>query len=353
MDEQPQSLQTLFASAKAQKASLEEDSPTTNPQYQELLDSAISTFEKCQTLVSKLSLFSTNESLEDIATADLQYLTLDYLFAEVLQRVFGSDRLKNLRRTRAEYERYLERLDNYGLLSSDDKKLYERYLENPNSFSLTPMNDAAARREAKIARFREEKELKQRLEYLSQNPDLLRNDDDAVRRLQLAEINLFIHQTFQALDMLAQELTLLEAAQAAGPPRTQRQEDDSRGRNNIDRSGYSERLDIGLTSKGRGGPLLSKTGVPLQPFVLTSRRAEIQKGVFRPGHNLPTMTIEEYLEEERRRGGIIEGGEQSGAPKEIDEDDMEKADEETMKARAWDEFKEEHPRGSGNTLNRG
>lgn len=66
------------------------------------------------------------------------------------------------------------------------------------------------------------------------------------------------------------------------------------------------------------------------------------------------MTIDEYLEEERRRGGIIEGGGPASAVRpEPDEDNMAKADEETMKARAWDEFTEANPKGSGNTLNRG
>lgn len=98
-----------------------------------------------------------------------RYLTLDYLLAEVLQRVFGADRLKDLRRTRAHFEKYLENLDNYDLLTSDDKKLLERYLESPNSFTLTLTNDAAARRQAKISRFREEKELKQKLEVPSES----------------------------------------------------------------------------------------------------------------------------------------------------------------------------------------
>lgn len=148
---------------------------------------------------------------------------------------------------------------------------------------------------------------------------------------------------------------MLIAAQKAATNQPSEGPQDPRRPSENSASSYSDRLDVGLSSAGRrGGPILSNTGVPLQPFVLTSRRTDIQKGVFRPGHNLPTMTIEDYLEEERRRGGIIEGGgEQSGLPKEIDEDDMEKADEETMKARAWDEFTEENPRGSGNTLNRG
>ena len=66
------------------------------------------------------------------------------------------------------------------------------------------------------------------------------------------------------------------------------------------------------------------------------------------------MTIDEYLAEEKRRGGMVEGGgEQSGVRQEVDEDDLERADVETEKAREWDEFKEDNPKGSGNTLNRG
>lgn len=66
------------------------------------------------------------------------------------------------------------------------------------------------------------------------------------------------------------------------------------------------------------------------------------------------MTIDEYLEEEKRRGGIIEGGgEQSGIRPQVDEDDLDAADRATMEARRWDEFQEANPRGSGNTMNMG
>lgn len=131
----------------------------------------------------------------------------------------------------------------------------------------------------------------------------------------------------------------------------------SQGSDALSRDAYSDRLDAPLSQLmqgGRGGPILSKDGKPLQPFVLLDSRQRLQQGVFRPGHNLPTMSIDEYLEEEKRRGGIIEGGgAQSGIPPEVDEDDLKQADIDTMKAREWDEFKEAHPKGSGNTLNRG
>lgn len=147
---------------------------------------------------------------------------------------------------------------------------------------------------------------------------------------------------------------MLSAMQnAPGPQRVQ--EDDPRERNNLGGANYSDRLDPSMSQLlgGRNGPLLNKKGKPMQPFTLLDRRTQLQQGVFRSGHNLPTMTIEEYLAEEHRRGNVLQGGEQSGIQPEIDEDDLDKADEETMKARAWDEYVEANPRGSGNTLNRG
>ena len=129
---------------------------------------------------------------------------------------------------------------------------------------------------------------------------------------------------------------------------------DSRENHRRGPNDYSDRLDRPVSHFGRGGPLLSKEGKPLQPFTITDKRSQMRQGVFRSGHNLPTMTIEDYLEEEKRRGGITDGGGTNQEPAaEPDEDNMELADQETMKARAWDEYTEANPKGSGNTLNRG
>ena len=66
------------------------------------------------------------------------------------------------------------------------------------------------------------------------------------------------------------------------------------------------------------------------------------------------MSIDDYLEEERRRGGIIDDRKNSqSGPVEVDQDNIALADAETMKARDWDEFVEANPKGSGNTLNKG
>lgn len=73
MAENSQNLQTLFATAKKEKQSLESSLETNTDEYRSQVNATIAKFEECQQLISRLSLFSPNESLEDIATGDLQY----------------------------------------------------------------------------------------------------------------------------------------------------------------------------------------------------------------------------------------------------------------------------------------
>lgn len=69
-----------------------------------------------------------------------------------------------LHSSREHYEKFLKLLDSYDILSREDARLYERYREKPDSFSTASVTDAAARRQTKINRFKEEKALKQKLE---------------------------------------------------------------------------------------------------------------------------------------------------------------------------------------------
>ncbi len=95
---------------------------------------------------------------------------IDYYIAELTSRSNVPDRKAALRRAREEYSKFLHRLDAYDILSSGDKKLYEQFQEAPDTFSTAPTSDAVARREAKIARYREEKQLKEKLEVGAKSP---------------------------------------------------------------------------------------------------------------------------------------------------------------------------------------
>ncbi|KAF8861577.1 TAP42-like protein [Acephala macrosclerotiorum] len=351
-----QSIRSLFDSAERQRKDIEASWDTNTTTYQQNLVAAISTYEECLKLVDRLSLFSPNETLEDLTSGDLQYLVINYRLAELVLRVSSKNRKATIQSARGAYERYLSLLDHYDILSTADKKLYNDYTESPTSFSTISTTDPNTRRATKIANFKLEKELKKKLEFLAQNPAYLENDDDAVRELQLTNISLCTHNTFQSLESLNRELEVLAMAPPTPPSGPDSLERDYRERMGLeDKDGYSDRLDRrDMLSASNRGPILSSSGKPLRPFTLLDSRQTLAAGVFKPGHNLPTMTIDEYLEEERARGGIIEGGgEASGLSPEPDEDNYEKGDAETMKAREWDEFTEANPKGSGNTLNRG
>ena len=302
-------------------------------------------------------------------------MAINYHLAELVQKIFSTDisiRKSNLLRARAHYERFLKLLDSYDLLGKADTKLLEAYTEDKDNFSTASTRDAAARRDAKITRFREEKELKRRLEvccpriasvhdlgtkaceqYLQQNPRLAEQDEQVVRELNLTNLAFMVHQTFQSLESMAQELHIISLAPPAPPQGQDGPTPDGR-QDDRNKDNYSERLDGQLPGLRNSGPILSSDGKPMRPFTLLDSRQTLTKNVFRPDHSLPTMTIDEYLEEEKRRGGMIEGGgPQSEVRPEPDEDNLALADEETMKQRAWDEYVEANPKGSGNTLNRG
>jgi hypothetical protein len=161
----------------------------------------------------------------------------------------------------------------------------------------------------------------------------------------LASIDLAVIQTRQNLASIDVELELL----AQRPlPQNPKPEDPVSADNRLDRIPHS--------TLPKTGPLLSGEGKVLRPFVLTSKRAEIGSGVFRPDHSLPTMSVEDYLTEEIRRGGILGGEEEEPGNDRVKTgvEEEEEEDREMEKRREWDDYVESHAKGSGNMgFNRG
>ena len=359
--ENEQSLASLFQSAKNNRDELDTLDPRSDD-FKALLQSTISTLHICSQLVDQLALFSTNEDLDDVSTSTIQYFGIDYLLSEFIMRSYSpTDRKAQLNTASELLEQFLTRLDEYSLLSPPDKKLLESYKEDRTHFRIVGDNAGLeAKRNVKVKRFQEEKALKSQLKLLSEQSQSLNVDDEVVRNLYLAELQLSVHQSFQSLDLVSQERQILASMPSQPDPNSRvpsQPQPDNRDRRNGTTNGqpYSERLDSSdLVHGSRHRGILDSGGRPLQPFTITSKRTDLRKGVFRPDHSLPTMSIDEYLEEERKRGGMIEGG--GPASEQIiepDEDDVAAQDAATAKAREWDEFVEANPKGAGNTINRG
>jgi immunoglobulin-binding protein 1 len=76
-------------------------------------------------------------------------------------------------------------------------------------------------------------------------------------------------------------------------------------------------------------------------------RQELASQVFRPGFNMATVTPEQAADAEIKAGRMVKGGGNAKKDESDDEDDDD--DEKVMKARAWDDFKDDNPYGSGNS----
>jgi immunoglobulin-binding protein 1 len=167
MSNEDQSIRGLFAKAERAREGLGESFEPNSPTYQENLEKTIATYIQCLKKTEDFSLFSPNETLEDISSSDIQYMAISYHLAELIQKVFTpevSSRKEHLLQARARYELFLKLLDSHDMLSKGDAKLFESYNDDKQNFSTVSTKDAAARRDVKIARFREEKELKRKLE---------------------------------------------------------------------------------------------------------------------------------------------------------------------------------------------
>lgn len=363
-----ETLRTLWSRAEAARAALDTAPNALSQTYADTLASALSSYRRARDLAAAASLFSPNEALDDVATRDLPLLLAEHRVAELLQRtprLAPAAKLRVLGEARASYEGFLALADAYGLLppGGDAARMLERYKEGRETFSVVAASaDPAARRDAKIADYRRGKEIADKLAYLRANPRYANDgedddedgngggggDEELVREVYLLDAAAAVHGTFQALDTMNREIEILAMA-----PDVRGEHGGQDGQTEApDESLRIEHPSARAPGSHRGGPILSKAGKPLQPFTLLPSRSHMARSVFRPGHNLPTMSVDEYLEEERRRGGIIEGtGDEPRPPP--DEDDVELAHRETYKAREWDEFKDNNPRGAGNTLNKG
>ncbi|KIY61869.1 TAP42-like protein [Cylindrobasidium torrendii FP15055 ss-10] len=346
------------------------DLPVIEDSTQEVVQACLTDLKTVQQRVSALALFSSNETLEDMTPTYLIYLTVPYVIAEVQGRVRTverDERLASLIETENLYQHYVASLEQYGIVSEDVKL-----------FSELPVNPAS-RRELKIKQYKHEKELRERIKTVrkrrqqriaetendfsliqallpSASTDQDEEDEDAVRESNLLLLRLLYGLAQAQLKNIADELVLLRTAP---PPMPYFPPSDNENQH--------WRLDGPVQQQG---PLLSPSGQPLRPFTIlpsgATDRARLQSQVFGPGHNLPSMSIDEYLEIERQRGKFISGGgpaseaeptssEQLALDAEMDgtREGDEKEEQKRQKDERWAQYTDSHAKGEGNTMNRG
>ncbi|KZT55027.1 hypothetical protein CALCODRAFT_472627 [Calocera cornea HHB12733] len=347
--------------------------PASDPAAQSSLQSAVTDLKILSSRVNDLGLFSDNEAVDDLSTRDAAYMLVDFVWGEAAGRVAANgrdERITRLQQSELHLRIFLNHLKSYSLISECDQYLFAKSIPA----------DFASRRDVKIKQFKAEKELRSQIAALlptetTSDIDLFAKlidlpssyDEDQARELTFKVLRLAHVQCQAQLRSIGEELELLRMAppdEPQAPPDEKRTEDDGTWR--------LDRINQVLTDVN--GPLLDPQGRPLRPFTLlpsntssvAADRQRLQAQVFRPGHRLPTMTIEEYLAEEQRRGNIISGGgaasenaptskEQLQLDTEMDGTAFaeEREEEQRRKDEDWAVWTEANPKGAGNRRNKG
>lgn len=340
-------------------------------EYQLLLTSTIEQLLKLKTTIyTQLALFSANESLDDISTSSLKFLSIDYYLACMCSKKQMTTsqmydpmqknrmKLKFLEKSLQLFMQFLISLQDFEILdsylvkkidkfeSSFKPTLQELYIQPSRSDDLS---GAQLKRQQKIEMYRQSKAINEKLSALeSKYKDIEDVDggdhDEILRELYLQKIQGLSYEAFNTIEQTLYEMEFLENFTKNVPPPTE----DRRQEDKQDSKDFTDRLET------LNKPLLSKEGKVLRNFTLIDKRTELKGKVRGYGQYGPTMSVEEFLEKEWEEGRVLEGGGDS-EPKqdEGDEDNYQLHDEKTYKARQWDDFKEANPKGSGNTMNRG
>lgn len=363
---------------------------------QALLAKGIEMFRRCDHMISTLGLFSANETKDDVSSVNLKYLLVPFYLGELSEKVLTEDRLQVIRISLDQFKEFISACEALDLVPKE---------ETQNS-TCASGDTLAARRETKISRFKRQRaaeskllELKERRERRGRSlkasalstpvevweEDLLDEDDgDEEREAWITTITLALCKAFDMLEMLKKEEDMLSAV-----------------KERIKQEGNQEFDESLLDERARKAEIwhrnaalhanFSKPAKPItcatfaqdviegrakasqahehkhQPLIFgptslisgrpSSERERMAAQVFQPGYRMPTMSIEEAGLREMEmmknwqdmNARLAEEASsswhrQERKPDEEDED-SEAAEE---KARAWDDWKDDNPRGAGN-----
>lgn len=292
-------------------------------------------------------LLSSNEDVEEIATGDLKYLLLPLLAAgahEDSHPTERSERLDHLEAASVHLCCFFRIMDGLRLLRRSDRAQVLPNEDEGESEATTAIavQGAGALREEKIRRLKAEKEVECKLwTLLSKNRKECDEDGDDEENRREISLTLLQGGVLRGLNLhgcIERESQLLRWAQRQS----------SKGMNGMTEGMREE--------GGKKKPPLPVAGIPHHTFRVVSQREKEREGVFKASHSLPTYTVEEWGEIEakqaasRQRGEDIRAKRAEKEKENEDSDGDEAVDRKRKEDAAWDDWKDQHNAGSGNTL---
>ncbi|OIT18883.1 PREDICTED: PP2A regulatory subunit TAP46-like [Nicotiana attenuata] len=322
-----------------------------------------------------------------------------YYLAELTEKVADGDRIKVLKASQAKLKEFISFCETMELVPEEEME----------TFTQGGANSSVDRRAKKIARFKRQRaaeskllEIKERKERRgrstkaaalsspveTEEDDVLDDDGEEEREAWLTTISLGLCKAFDLLEMLKKEEEILSAvkekqlqdgekefSQSILDERTKKVE--TWHRDAAARAHYTKpaapitcatfaqdviegRAKVSQAHEHKHQPLIFGPAslVGRNP---TTEREKIAAQVFQPHYRMPTMSIEEagltemnmMNEWQERNVKLMEEANSSwykDAPKSRPGEDDEEDDDDAAqdKARAWDDWKDDNPRGAGN-----
>ncbi|EMG48301.1 Type 2A phosphatase-associated protein, putative (Tor signaling pathway regulator, putative) [Candida maltosa Xu316] len=315
--------------------------------HQRQLLSLLNEFTLISHIITDLSLFSTNESIEELSTNYIPFMNIWYYIADVSCRLFykeGSDvdygryKKEYLEVAKSMAFQFLDVCNNYSILNDAQKSKYDVLEKGGNGYGVAgPM----ARREEKIVNYRLEKALTEKLSVLDSS-DISGFDEEIVREVYLDQVRLFVLKAFALVESINMEIEVLKNRPSIETI-SERSDGREKKREKDDEFGYTTKLESQPKLSYQVSDLINKQGKILQPFTITSQKEKLREKVFGTGQVLPSMTVEEYLDYELANGKMLKE-EVKQDSKYSDEEDS----EDELEKRRWDDWKDENPKGAGN-----
>lgn len=239
-------------------------------------------FEDATRLASVTSVFSSNESIEEVATNDLKYFLLPSLLGNLTQKLSVTDRTEVINTADIYFRDFLQRCKDYGITDVDlpepEKEEDDHNIATQSSrpSPAQSLMNATRNRASKIQQFNEQKALQVELKTLKQN--LTSGvDEELKRKYYITLIKCQINEAISELDSLQSEKEILKYMAKMKPG------------GSLNSNENEEKLSKGPKPK------------PLKPIILT--KDEVQKKVFGAGYpSLPTMTVKEFYDQRVKDG---------------------------------------------------
>ncbi|KAG2495824.1 hypothetical protein HYH03_006063 [Edaphochlamys debaryana] len=345
----------------------------------DLIDAALDLLARTQSAVEAAGIFSANEDRDDLATADVKYLLVPFYRGGLLSAApvrtdsavgLSTARLAAVNLALPALGAFLHRCEQYDMLGALGRSAMDAAASGGAM-------DPAAKRTFKVDKFKREKALNAALGALEARraaaaaaeqeceagtsgapsngnggaaagqPGGGSLDEEDERQLWVWRVELAALQAIDMQTSLNQETELLqhaasrEAAAAAAGPGPGGSGQRPPGQAAAGQPSDAERLALMERLRGVFRDLDG------------SKKEQIKRDVFKPGHIMPTMTVEEAGEIEGREAMEREARQRKQEDKErarraaLDSDEEDAEDK--LKQRATDDWRDSHPKGYGNS----